>query len=153
MEAEWALVWEVGSNPHCHSLPKCFQANCLMFLSFHFLTYTTEILGVLLRDRSKVSRIISLSTYSALSLLEACPSPWASGFSLSPLWLLSGGHWRQRVNGAISFYMQHVMITRKSLLSYLFYNEGDIILVIKKTSKDICILEKIVRNLITCGPK
>lgn len=41
----------------------------------------------------------------------------------------------------------------KPLLTYLFYNEGNIILAIKKTSKAICVLEKIIKNLITCGPK
>ena len=43
---------------------------------------------------------------------------------------------------------------RKPLLKiYVSYNECSITLRIKKTIKAIYILEKIIKNLIACGPK
>lgn len=72
-------------SPLCPSLPKGSWALCLTILSFHFLTYTRNILGVPLRDRSEGQQdhIYKVATLPSL-FRRPCPSPRASGFSPQP---------------------------------------------------------------------
>lgn len=139
--------WGSGFNSLlCHSLPKWLWAVRLTLLGFRFLTYTMKILGLPPKDCCEASRHIKPASSSTLHL----HGPHA--FLGTPPGLVSGGLWRQRINGALSLYRQHFLIMRKSLLTYLFYNECNIMVIIRKTSKAIYISEKIIKNLITCGP-